>query len=45
VGYEHARAVDIPAPDGFTALRTYVYGDTAMTLFERDDGGKGLSPA
>jgi 16S rRNA (guanine966-N2)-methyltransferase len=34
--YEHERSAGASAPKGFTALRTYVYGDTAMTLFGRD---------
>jgi 16S rRNA (guanine966-N2)-methyltransferase len=40
--YEHLRSAEVSAPAGFEALRTYVYGDTAMTLFGRDDSdGKG----
>jgi 16S rRNA (guanine966-N2)-methyltransferase len=34
--YEHESSAGASAPKGFTALRTYVYGDTAMTLFGRD---------
>jgi 16S rRNA (guanine966-N2)-methyltransferase len=41
--YEHVRSAELSAPAGFEALRTYVYGDTAMTLFARD-GSDGKGP-
>jgi 16S rRNA (guanine966-N2)-methyltransferase len=41
--YEHVRTAEVSAPAGFDALRTYVYGDTAMTLFGRD-GSDGKGP-
>jgi 16S rRNA (guanine966-N2)-methyltransferase len=44
VAYEHARSAVVPVPSGFTADRTYVYGDTAITLFERDATDPGGRP-
>lgn len=37
VAYEHAAGSGAPVAQGFTAARTYVYGDTAVTLLTLDD--------
>jgi 16S rRNA (guanine966-N2)-methyltransferase len=37
VAYEHAAGAAIPAIEGFDVVRTYVYGDTAVTLLSRCD--------
>jgi 16S rRNA (guanine(966)-N(2))-methyltransferase RsmD len=36
IAYEHRKGSDVSAPRGFASVRTYVYGDTAVTLVERD---------
>jgi 16S rRNA (guanine966-N2)-methyltransferase len=43
VAYEHAKADMLADPAGFAQERTYVYGDSAVTLFRRmaDDDGRG----
>jgi 16S rRNA (guanine966-N2)-methyltransferase len=37
VAYEHATGSGASTVEGFESLRTYVYGDTAVTLFSHSD--------
>jgi 16S rRNA (guanine966-N2)-methyltransferase len=40
VVWEHSSAVEPPEPDGWARARTYRYGDTAVSVFVRSDGGE-----
>lgn len=40
IAWEHASGTRPEAPPGWTDDRTYRHGDTAVTLFRRDEGGQ-----